>query len=441
MMPLKNHSGFEERNLPTMKTTPVWRIVSYFATIALCFGLATGIAGIPVAFYLKDVLKLSPQEMSRYGALLSIPSYLGFLLGYLRDQWKPLGKHWGDRGYFAVAPPVTAACYLFLASGELSYNRLVTTLLICGVSNGLIGIALGGFMAATARQHAMTGRLTSAFMFINMVPGIIASLAGGWLTTHVRPQHVFYCSAVFALALVALAFWKPVFVAPLEELEPAAEYEAALETLPGLRDQFKSVAFWCAFTMVILWNFCPGWGTPVFFQLTNKVKLTQQEFGNYSAIVPGFIMLGTILYSALCRWMSLSRLLWIGTILGIATNGLFLLIHSPLQAYCVAALLGFLLGMANSAFMDLAMRTYLKGREGIAGALVGTGGSIAGVTSDLFGAWLYEKGGFGLALGISTVFTTLILVVLPFIPHHIRQPKEGEQGTMTLPATAVAPAT
>ncbi len=93
--------------------------------------------------------------------------------------------------------------------------------------------------------------------------------------------------------------------------------------------------------------------------------------------------------------------------------------------------------MALCAFNDLLIRCCPPELEGAAFLFVGAASALAADTSDLFGSWLYEKGGFTLALIVTTVFTGLILPVLPLIPRAITKPREGERLTQAVVSTAL----
>ena len=154
-------------------------------------------------------------------------------------------------------------------------------------------------------------------------------------------------------------------------------------------------------------------------------------------------MLVTVLvYTALCYKMRLRPLLWLGTVFGVLGCPLFLLIHAPSQANPVFFLAGASLGIALCAYNDLLIRCCPQELEGAALMFTSAASAIAADTSDIFGSWLYDKGGFPLALAVSTLFTSLILVVLPFIPKRLTAPREGEPLLIedTAPAVAVSAA-
>ncbi|HLV80076.1 MAG TPA: MFS transporter, partial [Chthonomonadaceae bacterium] len=397
------------------------QIFLYFALLALLLGLGNGLSGLPVVFYLKEKLQMGPQALARFSALASIPSYIGFLFGYLRDRWRPFGK--GDRGYMLLTMPVIACLNLYLSFGDLTYTRILWVALASGIIGGMLGAAISGLKVAVAQKHLMTGRLVALGGIIGVVPGILSSLAGGWLTHHVPTSLVFRLCAGLYYLVTFFALWRP-----------AAVFEGQSERRPSTKEgNFAAVKrmlrhrpFWPALVIILLWVFAPGWGTPLFFYLTEKLKITPEQYGVISASGIAVTAVVSVLYGILCRRMPLKRLLWWGTILGTIAGPAYLLIHGFGQAIAISILVSLLLGITNASFGDLLMRSYPKGLEGTGDTLVGSFAAGVAVGSDLFGSWLYEKGGFGLALGITTLFSALIVPVLFLLPRALISTRDGE---------------
>ena len=72
-------------------------VVAYFLILFLAGGLGapTGIAAIPIGYFLKDNLHLSPVELALFVAIAGAPAYFGFLPGFVRDRFRP--RVMGDR--------------------------------------------------------------------------------------------------------------------------------------------------------------------------------------------------------------------------------------------------------------------------------------------------------------------------------------------------------
>jgi MFS family permease len=382
-----------------------------------------GVAGVPFQFILKDVLKLGPQQQAIFGFLADAPFYVGFLFGFLRDRWRPFGR--GDRGYFLFLPPLLAAANLLLAYGAYTYPRVLVATLFIATIGLLLGAAANGLLTIIAQYHGMTGRLAVALLITPRLLGILSNAIGGHLADAAHQHLAYLYSAALCLPMMAMAFWRP---GPAFAHENEVLVRAVPEgTLQALKRLAAHRTVYLPAAILFLWNFAPGWGTPLFNYLTVKIKLSESAYGNSQAFLGGGVLVFTLAYGVLCYRMRLRTLLYMGTFLGVLGCPIFLLIHNQIEANIISFLAGASLSIALCAFNDLLIRCCPRDLEGAALLFVGAMSAIAGDTSNILGAWLYEKGGFGLALAVSTLFTGLIFGVLPFIPSRLTTPHEGKR--------------
>jgi MFS family permease len=208
----------------------------------------------------------------------------------------------------------------------------------------------------------------------------------------------------------------------------------------ALRRLLRHKAVYIPALVLFLWDFAPGWGTPLLFYLTNLQKLSEGAFG----VSQGWLRVGQVLaalcYAWLCTRFKFKPLLYWGTFLGVIGAPTFLLIHSPGQANIVCLIAGASCGIAVSAYFDLLFRCCPKELEGVAFMVSYAAFTLAADGSDILGSFLYEKGGFGLALAISMAFTALIFVPLIFLPKSATAPHEGEAVVDFDPPQALSPA-
>jgi MFS family permease len=406
------------------------RVIGYAFVLMLLYNIGSGgVALLPMQFVLKDRLKLPPNQIALLGILTDIPCYIGFALGFLRDRWRPFGR--GDRGYFLLLPPLIVVTYLVLLAGPLSFQRIAATFLVITLFGVLLGAAANGLLAMVAQRNGMSGRIAVILVITGRGAQIVSNSAGGWLTDHARPQTALEISALLAASLLLPAFWKPRAVfATHDEPTTRAVPENAVQALRRLA---RSRAVYLPGIILFLWNFAPGWGTPLLYYLTNTVKLTSAAYGNVRAVLSGGALVFTLLYGPLCHRFRLRSLMIWGTVFGALGGAIFLWIHTPWQAYVVAFIAGGSCGIAVASYYDLLVRCCPRELEGAAFMFTAAMLFIAGDTSDLFGAWLYERGGFGLALAVTVATTALILPVLFFVPRHLATPREGEPLQTTEP--------
>ncbi len=92
-----------------------WEVLGYFAVLNIAIGLGSplGIAAIPLSYFLKDDLHLSPVRLAVFLAIATLPVCFGFVFGFVRDRWR--SARWGDRQYLLVCAAAAAVMYLWLA--------------------------------------------------------------------------------------------------------------------------------------------------------------------------------------------------------------------------------------------------------------------------------------------------------------------------------------
>lgn len=398
-------------------------LFGYILVLTLLYDVAaTGVAGVPMQFILKDTLHLKPEQLSLLGLLTDVPLFVGFAFGFLRDRWSPWRM--GDRGYFLLLPPLMALVSLPLAYGPFTYSKILIISLAQTVFGALLGAAMRGLMASLALAYGTSGRFSVLLLLIPRLIGMASSAIGGHLADPAHQHLAFLLSAALCLPMLGMAFWKPGIV--LEHERAHAVRLVPEGTLAALNRLVRHRPVYLPAIITFLWAFAPGWGTPLFFYMTNTVRVSEEVYGNCGAVQGAGTLCAVLAYTVLCYKLRLRALLWWGTFFGVLGCPVFLLVHTRAQAYSVFFLAGASLGIALCAFNDLLFRCCPAHLEGAAVMFTSAMSAIAADTSDLFGAWLYEKGGFILAMVVSTLFTGLIFAVLPFVPQRLTAPREGE---------------
>ena len=165
-----------------------------------------------------------------------------------------------------------------------------------------------------------------------------------------------------------------------------------------------------------LWNFSPGFSTPLFYYLTSTIGLTPKAFGLYRAVFFAAKSVAPFLYVYLCTRVPVARILWWSVGLNIFTGLLFFLITGAQQALIVGAVVGALIGFGNVALFDLARRACPLELAGTAIMLAFSGRAIASSLGDLFGAWLYQNHGLLSCIVVDGLTSALILPLLLRLP-------------------------
>ena len=374
---------------------------------------------LPMVFFLKNRLHQTPEQVALFGFLAAAPTYVGFLGGFVRDRWSPFGR--GDRAHFLVFGLATVAAYAALAFVPPGYGVLLTGSIIVGVMLQLVSGASSGLATSIGRRHAMSGQMSTAMNTAIIVPAVACGYLGGLLAGAIEGlpaalalRPVFLIGAALMVLVVVFGAFGPRRVFEDGRTEPEA-------ISPG-RDFLRLLRFWPiypALLIQLLWQFAPGAGVAMQFHLSNDIHASDAQVGLfYTIFYVGFVpMYG--LYAWLARRIALRPLVWLGGVLAVPQMASLLFIHSPSGALWAAVPMGLLGGIGQAAFTDLTIRSSPKGLEGTMMMLFLTMYWIANRSGDLWGASLYQHGGFNAALWATIGVYAAILLVIPFVPKAI----------------------
>ena len=395
------------------------RLVLYFSalTALLAFAAPTGLASLPVAFFLKDRLHLDAEGLALFGLITNLPLLLGFVFGLIRDH-HVFGLR--DRGYLAAGALLGALFYMTLVRGSVSYVQLTITIVLASSAFQMASTSLQASMTIAGKRRLMTGRLSGVTYAALVVPQVVTALAGGWLASHVSPRATFAIVAVVSCAILYEAF------RPTLQIAEAPVRSSLRETLQTAGAMLRERSLRIVIVILFFTSFSPGWVTPLFYFFTSHLKMTSEAFGVYVAVLFGMEAVGAVLYAWLCKRMTLEELLWYVTIINVASTPLPYWVHTVSQAMIVSAIAGFAFGMANATYFDLLMRSCPKDLEGTGRMLGSSAFFIAQFGADLLGSALYERNGFGLCMILSTLATVLVFPMLLALPRALIATRDGE---------------
>lgn len=364
----------------------------------------TGLPAIPLQFYLKDHLHLLPASIALFGLVSGIPHYLSFVFGFVRDRWSPF--RWGDRGYFLCFAPLAAAVYLWIPTGEVGRGRLLAGVVLATALYRMLASAQTGLIASTARREGTTRALSALSTSLITLSAVAAPLLGGWLTEQLGALSVYPITALGSLLIFGLGLRGARVVFPRPE--PAAERRAG--EWSEIKRLVRYRPLWPALLISALWQFAPGFQTPLFFHLTETVGLNAASYGQFLASFNLALFAVMALYGPLSQRMEFSRLLQWSTWIAVPQMLLLLVIHSPLQAMLCAVLMGAMAGTAAAAYYDLLIRSCPPGLEGTAMMLGSAVSFLVLRGADVVGTWLYQRGCFA---GCAVATVAVCACILP----------------------------
>lgn len=403
-----------------------WKIFSYFAPLTLLVALigpAGTLADIAVSFMLKDKLHASATEVSVFRLIVTLPLLASAAFGLARDHWNPFGRR--DRGLILIFATLAVATYGIMSVVKLSYTGLVAGMLTATIFTLFLSASHQGLLALIGQESRMSGRLAALWNLVSYIPVVGGSFLGGLFAEKVSPAGTFMILAGGSVCLAVFALWKPATV-----YDQAYDREEAKggRLLEDVRRLLRSPAIYAPILLPFLFNFCPGFGTPFQYYMTNDLQASPSAYANFWALYYVGFTPFFLLYGWFISRVNFRILLWVGLILAGPNVAILLILHSASEILAIAPLMGAMAAIGWCALGDLAIRSCPRGLHGTLMLLTSAAGTLGYRFSDVVGARLYDvlhAEGFAIGIVISVLVSFLCLPVILLVPREIMQIREG----------------
>jgi predicted MFS family arabinose efflux permease len=164
-----------------------------------------------------------------------------------------------------------------------------------------------------------------------------------------------------------------------------------LRTLRGTLAALTSRKLYLVAAFLFLYAFAPGFGTPLYYYMTDTLKFSQSYIGILGSITSGGWIVGALIHRFLLRTMTTERQLYLSIVLGTLSAASFLLLTGEVSAAIVNFANGVALMIATISTLTLAADFCPSRAEGFAFAGLMSISNLADVFSTNLGAFLYEK--------------------------------------------------
>ena len=387
-----------------------------------------GLPNVPVAFFLENRLHLTANALAVFKLWTSIPLFLSFVFGFVRDRWSPFGQ--GDRGHLILFGLLTVAAYIAMAFLPITYGAWACGLLATTALFQMVNGAGAGLISSIGQQNAMAGRMSVLLSVCASVPILLASIVGGLLSDYLeRESPSAAARAVFLTAAGLMAAVALVAVARPKALFDAADTRRSEHHF--LADIVRLLKHWPIYPVVIiqvLWQFAPATGVVLQYHMHNALHASDSQWGIWNAVFYGSFVPVYVGYGFLCQRFTLRTLLWVGFGLAVLQMTPLLFVQTAWGAVIAAAPMGMIGGIAQAALMDLAIRSCPAKLQGTMMLLIAfTIYYLAQRFGDILGANIYDHhGGFLPTVWITIAIYALILPVLLIVPKQLIATRDGE---------------
>jgi hypothetical protein len=415
-------------DLPTSDRS---RILTYLGVLVfiIAFGApGGGMVGTGVFFFLKNRLHLDVSQMALFGLLAAIPAYLAFVPGFVRDLWNPFGLR--DRGYMMIFGGLCAVGFVCFAFIPVTLVSLFSFTCVLVTLWQFAQAGQTGLGATVARQHVMSGQMSTVMNVFGSVAVMIPLAAGGFFSNYLEKvplndaaRQLFLVGAAIMGFFALFAIWRPRVVYDNVHAESGGKAQPIKDLLRLLRHYpvYPALGIW------VLWNFAPGSGTPLQFHLQNTLHASDADATMWNVLFSAFFIPTFLMFGWLCRRLPLRTLLFWGTVVAVPQMVPLLFVKTVPEAWAGAVASGLMGGVATAAYLDLLIRSAPKGLEG---TMLMASNALYVVISQLgnvLGAGLYKHfHTFTVcAIAITAVYAC-ILPALLLVPRRLTATPDGQ---------------
>jgi MFS family permease len=387
----------------------------FFAIVYVVEGIGQARFGIifqPLTYYLK-VHGWTALQITAYFAVLNFPWVIKPVFGLVSDFVPLFGYR--RKSYLILSSLCAVAAYAGIAvlsePAEFAF-LLVLTAYAMATSSTLCGALLAENAKTFDRSSLFVGQQWLWFNIAIMV----SALLGGVLVERLSPAAALQVAAAIA-AIAPLA----VIVGSLrllEEPRTAINRTELQRTLQSVIAALKSTRLHVVALFLFLYAFAPGFGTPLYFYMTDTLAFSQAYIGILGSITSAGWIAGAVLHRWLLRRMSAKSLLYLSIVLGTLSAAAFLLLRDEITAALVNFASGVTAMIATIASLTVAARFCPKRAEGFAFAGLMSVMNLAELLSNNVGAFLYEQvfdNQLGPLIIVSAASTAVALVLVPLL--------------------------
>ena len=359
----------------------------FFAIVYIVEGIGQARVGIifqPLNNYLK-VIGWTPVQVTAYLAILNFPWIIKPLFGLVSDFIPLFGYR--RKSYLIIASICAVGAYAWIARltepAEFALLLVLTSFAMATAST-LCGALLA--------ENGQSFRLSSTFVGQQWLWFYIAIMAssfiGGELIQRLPPLSALQAAAGVAAVAPIAAILASLFL--LSERKSRANREEMQRTFQSVVTALRSAKLYLVALFLFLYSFAPGFGTPLYYFMTDELKFSQSYIGILGSIASAGWIAGALVHRYFLSKMSSKALLYLSIVLGTLAAASFLLLADELTAAIVNFANGAAMMIATIASLTLAADYCPKRSEGFAFAGLMSIMNLADVFSNNIGAFLYE---------------------------------------------------
>ncbi len=409
----------EETALPRALTLSeggeIRRLMIFFAVLYVVEGLGQtgGLISLPLSYFLKTVEGWTPLQVTAYSSIFILPWIIKPVFGVVSDFIPLFGYR--RKAYIVLANAAAALAYfaiLWLTRPSDLAKALLFTAFGMAISSTLAGAVL------VENGH----KFDSSDAFVNQqwlwfsIAQLAVGLLGGELVQHFSPAAALHgAAAIIAVFPIAAVFASLYLVQETRSPINVAELK---RTFSGLLAAFKGKELWIIAVFLFLYYFSPGFGTPLYYYMTDSLKFSQLYIGILGTIGSAGWILGALFYRWFMKGLSSKVLLNLSILLGVLTTVAFIWLKGETSAAIISFAAGSAGVISFVATLSLAADFCPERAEGFVFAALMSIVNLSSTLSGNLGSYLYEhafRNRLNPLILVSAAATALIFAFVPML--------------------------
>jgi predicted MFS family arabinose efflux permease len=394
----------------------------FFAIVYVVEGIGQAKSGIvwqPLTHYLKQSQGWGPTEVSVSLAVVDLPWVIKPLYGLISDFLPLFGSR--RRAWLIVAS--LAGALAFAGVGLVSEPRdIVPALVLTAIAMAISSTLCGALLVENGQRTGRSGAFVNQQWLFFSLALIVSSLLGGQLAERLEAGAALHVAAWIAAAA-------PLAVLPALVLVPEAPARIDLGALrarfAALLRALRSRVLWLIAGYLFCYYFSPGFGTALYFHMTDTLGFSQGFVGLLSSVNAAGWIAGGLLYAGVLKRLAPKAMLRLSIAAGVATTLAYLGLRDPASAVAIYFFTGIANMLATIATLSLAAEVCPEGAEGFGFAALMSVINLATPLSDSVGSALYEhvfESRLAPSIVVSAAFTAVAWPLLRFMPPPTRRP-------------------
>jgi MFS family permease len=387
----------------------------FFATVYVVEGIGQGRVGIvyqPINHYLKEI-GWTPLEVTAYLALFNFAWVIKPAYGLVSDFVPLFGRR--RKSYLIVASVLAAMSYAWIArlSGPAAFAPFFV---LTSYAMAMASTLCGALLAENGRKFGLSSAFVNQQWLWLYIAVMASAFAGGELVQHLTPLGGLQAAAAIA-AIAPVAMLLATLYLLDEEKTPINRAEM-LRTFKSTVAALTSKRLYVVAAFLFLYTFAPGFGTPLYYHMTDELKFSQSYIGALGAISSAGWIVGGLWHRWFLGTMSTKNQLYLSIVLGTLSAASFLLLTNEITAAIVNFANGVALMIATISTLTLAAEYCPSRAEGFAFAGLMSIMNLADVFASNVGAFLYDRifhGQLAPLIIVSAATTAVTFVLVPLL--------------------------